>query len=118
MVAYVVQALGAALLVSGTAICVLGVYGMIRLPNVYNRIHAAGKVMTFGAGAVLLSVLLLGQPRAGIKALAAAVFLLLTAPAVSHVLGAAAYRIGVPLSSEPVRDDLAQDRARARDAEG
>lgn len=103
--------LGMVLLISGTAFCVLGVYGMIRLPDIYNRIHSAGKVMTFGAGAVLLSLLFLAERKAGIKGLATGVFLLLTAPVVSHVLGRAAYRMGVPLGTRAVRDDLAEDRA-------
>lgn len=109
MIQAIKELAGGVLLVSGTLFCVLGVYGMLRLPDTYNRIHAAGKVMTFGAGAVLLSLLFLTPGRAGIKATATALFLLFTAPVVSHVLARAAYRQGVPLASEPVRDDLAED---------
>ncbi len=103
------ETVGVILLVSGTAFCVLGVYGLVRLPDLYNRLHAAGKVMTFGAGGVLLSLLFLAPQRAGLKALATALFLLLTAPMVTHLLARAGYRLGVPLASEPVRDDLAED---------
>lgn len=101
--------IGAFLLVSGTAFCVLGVYGMVRLPDTYNRLHAAGQVLTLGAGGVLLSLLFLATPRAGLKGLATAAFLLLTAPVVTHVLARAAYRLGVPLAPQTVRDDLAED---------
>lgn len=104
-------AVGALLLVSGTAVCVLGVSGLVRLPDLYNRLHAAGKITTFGAGGVLLSLLFLAPPRAGLKALATAIFLLLTAPVVSHVLARVAYHLGVPLARESVRDDLAEDLA-------
>lgn len=111
-----VELIGVAFLVSGTLFCVLGVYGMVRLPDIYNRLHAAGKVMTFGAGGVMLSVLFLAPPRAGLKGLATAAFLLLTAPMVTHVLARAAYRLGVPLAPETVRDDLAEDGTSAQDS--
>src|SRR3990172_1597628 len=101
------EIIGTLLLVSGAAFCALGVYGMMRLPDIYNRLHAAGKVMTFGAGGVLLSLLFLAPPRAGLKGLATAAFLILTAPAVTHVLARAAYRLGVPLAPQTGRDDLA-----------
>ena len=112
MVALLIKSIGVFLLISGTVFCVLGVYGMVRLPDIYNRLHAAGKVMTFGAGGVLLSLLFLVPSRAGIKGLATAAFLLLTAPVVTHVLARAAYRAGVPLAPESGRDDLAEDRRR------
>jgi multicomponent Na+:H+ antiporter subunit G len=115
MRAILIEAVGVVLLVSGTVFCVLGVYGMHRLPDFYNRVHAAGKILTFGAGGVLLALLFLAPPRAGLKGLATAVFLLLTAPVVSHVLARAAYRLRVPLGPAAVRDDLAADqRAAAR----
>lgn len=113
MVALLAESLGALLLISGTAFCALGVYGMIRLPDIYNRLHAAGKIMTFGAGGVLLSLLFLAPERAGLKGLATAAFLLLTAPMVTHILARAAYRGRAPLAPESVRDDLAEDLARA-----
>lgn len=102
-------AVGLLLLVQGTVFCVLGVYGMLRLPDLYNRLHAAGKVLTFGAGGVLLSLIFLSPPRAGLKGLATAIFLLLTAPVVTHLLARAAFRSGVPLSRHTVRNDLAAD---------
>jgi multicomponent Na+:H+ antiporter subunit G len=111
VLAVLAELVGAILLISGTVFCALGVYGMVRLPDLYNRLHAAGKVTTFGAGGVLLSLLLLAPPRAGLKGLAAAVFVLLTAPVVTHVLARAAYRLGVPLAPESVRDELAEDEA-------
>ena len=109
MMDLLIRVVGVFLLISGTLFCVLGVYGMVRLPDIYNRLHAAGKVMTFGAGGVLLSLLFLAPQRAGLKGLATAAFLLLTAPAVTHVLARAAYRLGLPLAPESVRDDLAEE---------
>jgi multicomponent Na+:H+ antiporter subunit G len=105
----VTEVVGYGLLILGTAFCALGVFGVIRLPDVYSRIHAAGLVITMGAGAIFLSLLFLAPTQAGLKALATAAFLLLTAPMVTHVLSRSAHRLGIPLASESVRDDLTED---------
>lgn len=103
----VAAVVGALFLVTGTAFCVLGVYGVVRMPDVYTRLHATGAVITIGAAGVLTALLFLAPERAGLKALATAAFLMLTAPMVTHVLARAAYRSGVPLGTASVRDDLA-----------
>lgn len=105
-----VTVIGVVLLLFGTVFCALGVYGMIRLPDIYSRVHAAGKVTTFGAGAVMLSLFFLTSTRAGIKGLATSMFLLLTAPVISHTLTRTTHRLGLPLSVEPVMDDLTEDK--------
>lgn len=102
--------IGAVFLLVGTVFCVLGVYGLLCLPDLYNRLHAGGKVATFGAGGVLLSLLFLAPSQAGIKGMATAIFLLLTAPLVTHILARAAHRLHVPLADVSERDDLAEDR--------
>ena len=107
MASVAAQLLGALLLLAGTACCALGVWGVLRCSDTYLRIQAAGMVITAGAGGVLLSIPFLAPVEAGLKALATAVFLLLTAPLVTHVLARTAYRRRVPLAPESVRDDLA-----------
>jgi multicomponent Na+:H+ antiporter subunit G len=97
------------LLGTGTLFCVLGVFGVMRMPDFYNRIHAAGMVITLGAGSVFVSLLFVGPTQAGLKGLATAAFLSLTAPMVTHVLARTAYQHGVPLADETVCDDLAED---------
>lgn len=116
-IALVRDVAGVALLVTGTFFCVLGVYGMMRLPDIYNRLHATGATITLGAGSVLLSLLLLGPPGAGMKGLATAAFLLLTAPLVTHVLARAAYHLGEPLAAVSIRDDLRADRMDDREGD-
>lgn len=110
MLTLLADIVGGFLLISGTVFCILGVYGLLRLPDTYNRLHAAGNVLTFGAGGVLLSLLFLAPSKAGLKGLATATFILFTAPVVTHVLARIAYRLGVPLAPETTRDDLAEDR--------
>lgn len=91
--------------VIGTLFSIIGMIGLARLPDVYTRLHAAGKVSTFGV--VLLTVAAaLVVPYGWSRALLLIVLLLLAGPVVSHVIGSVAYRTGVPMKGA-VRDDLA-----------
>jgi multicomponent Na+:H+ antiporter subunit G len=112
MAGQLATAAGAILLGSGTLFCVLGVVGVMRMPDVYNRIHAAGMVITLGAGSVFLSLLFLAPAEAGLRGLATALFLSLTAPMATHVLARTAYRHGSPLTEQTVCDHLAEDEER------
>ncbi len=89
----VLSLLGAALLITGTLFCVLGVYGLVRLSDIYTRLHATGAVITVGAGSVFLSLLFIGPTSSGLKGLATTAFLLLTAPMVTHTVARAFYRM-------------------------
>lgn len=80
---------------AGTFFSVVGIIGMIRLPDVYCRVHASGKVSTLGILGLLVGASLL-MPEVTLKALALAVFLVITTPVASHVIAAAAHRQGVP----------------------
>jgi multicomponent Na+:H+ antiporter subunit G len=98
------ELLGLAALFFGVAFSVIGVVGMLRLPDVYTRLHASGKVSTLGLWGILLGAALLLEgvlPRA----LALAVFLVLVQPIASHAIAAAARRSGVPLALN-FRDDM------------
>lgn len=89
----------------GTAFSALGVLGYIRMPDVYTRLHATGKVGVFGV-VILLVAAVLWTPLGLGKALVLILFLLMAGPATSHALASAAYRIGIPLA-QATRDDLA-----------
>jgi multicomponent Na+:H+ antiporter subunit G len=91
--------------VVGTVFSVLGVLGYMRMPDVYTRLHATGKVGVFGV--VLLLIAAAAWTRLGIgKALILIIFLMLAGPVTSHALASAAYRLGIPVR-KAVRDDLA-----------
>ncbi len=88
----------------GTAFSITGIMGLLRLPDVYTRLHATGKVSVFGV--VFLTVAALAATPLGWgKALFLIFFLLLTGPAASHAVSSAAYQIGVRLEEgdRPVR---------------
>lgn len=89
---------------SGVFFSLVGILGMMRMPDVYSRIHASGKVSTLGVIGLLTGASLL-MPEITLKALALALFLVITAPVASHAVAAAAHRQGVPRVGA-LRDDL------------
>lgn len=87
------QVLGIFFLIFGLFFCVLGVVGNIRLPDVFTRLHAAGKVSSMGIlGLVVASALLV--PGTAPKAVALGMLVLLSAPVASQAIARAAYRDG------------------------
>lgn len=95
--------LGLFVLWIGVGFCVIGVVGMIRMPDLYCRLHASGKVSTVGLCGLLLGTALI-VPSAALKLLALALFALLTLPVSTHAIAAAAFRHGIPMktAAEPV----------------
>ncbi|MCS7060009.1 MAG: monovalent cation/H(+) antiporter subunit G [Anaerolineae bacterium] len=92
----------------GTVFSMIGMIGLLRLPDVYARLHAAGKVSTFGV--VLLTVAaILAVPYAWSRGLLLIALLLLAGPVVAHAIASAAWRTGVPMKGV-CRDDLAAHR--------
>ncbi len=88
----------------GTAFSVIGVIGNMRLPDVYTRLHALGKVSTFGV--VLLSIAAAAiTPASWPKALALIALMVIIGPVVSHALASCALRLGIKMV-RPVRNDL------------
>jgi multicomponent Na+:H+ antiporter subunit G len=90
--------------VVGTAFSLIGVLGFVRLPDVYTRLHATGKVGVFG-GVLLMAGVALVTPAGLAKGLLLIVLLMFVGPATSHCLSSAAYRMGIRLRPS-VRDDL------------
>ncbi len=101
------QAIATLAVIGGTLFSVIGVLGYVRLPDVYTRLHATGKVGVFGV--VLLLVAAIAWTPLGLgKGLVLIALLLLAGPVTSHALASAAYRIGIPMK-QALRDDLAQN---------
>lgn len=92
----VLEILAYTLIFAGTAFCLVGAIGILRLPDVYSRMHAAGITDTLGALLVLLGLLLLaGFSLAGAKLLLILAFLWMASPTATHALAKAARRGGV-----------------------
>ncbi|MCB1508809.1 MAG: monovalent cation/H(+) antiporter subunit G [Hyphomicrobiaceae bacterium] len=106
----ILELIAGVLIVIGAIFSLLASLGILRFPDVYSRMHAASKAGTLGSGLMLLAIAVLAVDLAVVtRAMAGAVFFLLTAPVSSHLLARAAYFVGYEPWEGTVRDDL-QDR--------
>jgi multicomponent Na+:H+ antiporter subunit G len=91
------QLVVAALVVVGSFFLVVGTVGLLRLPDVYNRMHATSKATTLGASSIFLAGFVYYGPQgAGLTSLVGIVFLFLTAPTGAHMISRSAQKMGVP----------------------
>ena len=105
--------LGYIIITVGVAFDLLGCIGLVRLPDVYNRLQAATKCVTLGTLFILVGVVVAsGWNAMGIKALLAAVFVMWTSPTGSHALARGAHIAGVPLWEKSVVDRYKEDTGR------
>lgn len=79
------------LVVLGVFVMTIGVYGMIRLPDPYTSVHAAGKAVFLGVISLLVASVFTGDPSIIVRVILIAIFLLVTSPVASHVIGKAAF---------------------------
>lgn len=85
--------LGAILLLSGCLLGVIGGIGIVRFPDFYTRLHAAGVTDTLCAGLFLAGLACtFGLSLASVKLAFIFFFLLFTTPTASHALAKAAMR--------------------------
>ncbi|MFD1327575.1 monovalent cation/H(+) antiporter subunit G [Mycoplana ramosa] len=100
------------MLVSGGIFTFLAAIGVVRLPDVYTRMHAASKAGTVGSGLMLIAAgLQAGDFATFARAFAGFVFFILTAPVAAHLVAKAAHQAGYRLSRRAVCDDM-RDRAK------
>ncbi len=98
------------LVVIGASFALIAALGIVRLPDVYSRMHAASKAGTVGSGAMLIALAVFAEDAATtLRALAAVAFVMLTAPVSAHLLARAAYSAGYRLWDKSLVDDMAED---------
>ncbi len=104
-----------ALIVAGSFFTVVGAIGLVRLPDVYTRMHAASVTDTLGAGLLLVGLMLqAGLGLVTFKLLFILALLFFMAPVATHALAQAALHAGV-------KPQLSEDRTlgtQARTPEG
>ncbi|MDD5155731.1 MAG: monovalent cation/H(+) antiporter subunit G [Candidatus Omnitrophica bacterium] len=97
-------------IIIGLAFDFFGCLGLVRFPDVYNRLHSSVKCVTLGTSSILFGLFLYrGFSPAGIKALLCILFLMLTAPVSAHVISRSAHRSGVKLWEKSACDKYAED---------
>ena len=97
------QVIGTLITGIGVLFLFLGSFGIVRLPDVYNRLQAGTKCTTFGAFFTIIGVGIM-EPAWFWKTLIIALFILLTNPISNHALGRASCKSGVPLCDRSVVD--------------
>jgi multicomponent Na+:H+ antiporter subunit G len=87
--------LSAFLLVAGAVFSLIASLGLLRLPDLFTRMHASSKAGTAGSGLVLVAAALHADSMSiWLKCIAAIVFFVLTAPLSAHLLAKAALAAG------------------------
>ena len=91
MMEQVVSVLIWALLLSGAFFLVTGALGMVRLPDVFTRMHAAGMADTMGAGLIVAGMCVYsGASLVTVRLLLVLAFLWFTSPIATHAVAKAA----------------------------
>ncbi|MGF1525797.1 MAG: monovalent cation/H(+) antiporter subunit G [Candidatus Competibacterales bacterium] len=87
----ILELLAGVMVLTGAGLTLIGGLGLLRLPNFYTRIHAAGITDSLGSGLVLMGLLLLVPSwLVAVKLILTLGFLLLTTPVASHATAKAA----------------------------
>jgi len=106
------QIAGCVIIGIGVAFDLLGCIGLIRFPDVYNRLQAGTKCVTFGTCGILFGVFIMqGWVSLGIKALLGIPFVLLTSPVGAHALARGAHLFGVKLWEKSTVDHYQEDKS-------
>jgi len=96
MTGTVTAAIVVALIAVGGFFLTVGTVGLVRFPDVYNRLHATSKATTLGAASIFLAGFVYYGPMGpGLTSLIGIVFLFLTAPTGAHMISRSAQRMGV-----------------------
>ncbi|MEO0114459.1 MAG: monovalent cation/H(+) antiporter subunit G [candidate division WOR-3 bacterium] len=98
-------------IVIGVIFNLLGSLGLVRFPDLYNRMQAATKCVTVGTCGIMLGIFLIsGFSQTGIKALLCAIFVLTTMPVAAHALSRGSLIFGVKLWKETKIDKFGKEK--------
>ena len=104
------EVIGLVIIAIGVAFDLLGCIGLIRLPDVYNRLQASTKCVTLGTWCILLGTLLIcGFTAIGMKAVLCGALIAFASPTAAHALARGAHKAGVRLWERSVCDKYEED---------
>lgn len=99
------EIIGGVISIAGSVLLFLAALGLIRMPDVYNRMQAGTKATTLGSMLFLIGIAV-ARPGWWAKILVIVLFIVFTNPISSHALARAAHFVGIRMSERTVRDDL------------
>ena len=95
------------LVVIGLAVMTLGVFGIVRFPDVYTQLHASGKAAFLGVSVLLVAAAIGGGADIVSRVILAIVLLALTTPVAAHAIAQAAHHRREPMRSPGAVDETA-----------
>lgn len=108
------DALVIGLVLLGVGFSMLAGIGILRMPDVYMRMHAATKAGTLGVACIVIGVAIHFQSLAvAVHALLIVAFFFLTAPVASHLIARAGFAASVPLWERTLREDMKANDGKA-----
>ncbi len=113
MLRVAIDVLSGVMILAGAFFILVGAIGIIRMPDVFTRMHAASVMETAGAGLLLVGLMIQAGPTLlTLKLLFVLALFLLTAPVATHALAQAALSAGEkPQLSEDRRSQKASSEA-------
>ena len=96
MIELILYYIGLAFCYVGALFLIFGGIGLVRMPDVYNRMQASTKTTTLGLMSIVLGVGLM-QPLWIVKAIVIIIFIAMTAPVGASAMARASYKAGIPL---------------------
>jgi len=100
---------GSIITLIGSIFLFLGAVGILRMPDVYNRMQAGTKATTVGSIMTLLGIGIAHQEWLA-KLLLLILFIIFTNPISTHALARAAHFAGIKLTERSIRDNLQEDK--------
>lgn len=101
------------LVLIGSAFTFVAAVGLLRLPDLYTRMHAASKAGTLGSCVMLIALAFHAHdPAVAMRSIVGVMFFLLTAPISAHLLAKAAHAAGFPLWERSASDEFSGDIGR------
>ena len=103
--------IGLSMIAVGIMFDLFGCIGLIRFPDVYNRLQAGTKCVTLGVCLILIGTAVMADTApTRLKAILCMVFVLITSPTGAHALARAARNSGIELWENSVVDQFEQER--------
>lgn len=101
-------------LIVGGIFSIIGAIGVLRLPDMFSRMHGAGMIDTMGAGMILIGLMFqAGLTIVSIKLFLIIAFLFFTSPTTTHALARAALNAGIiPLTGTKAPSSPPTEKAR------
>lgn len=111
------RVIAAIFIIIGALLSLVTAFGLLRLPDVYTRNHAASKSATLGVMSIMLGTFIYFYIEHGhfnSRVLLGVFFVFFTAPVAGHLISRAAYNSGVKLWDKSILDDLKKARQRTK----